>query len=178
MAIKITMTVTGLAEAIKLIGKVEDMVRDHTDEFALAGLHGAAKIFDQNFANEGSHVGGWPSLAESTVRERSALGVGGSHPILVRYQDLRDYTATFLQGAGASTTFAVTDPQGGSLNVRLTSGNGAVNVTASGTKAVHQTGTRDGHIPARPYWFVNQPVLRAAKAEAVKELAKQIGRIT
>jgi hypothetical protein len=173
----IDVSVKGLAEAIALIGKVEDMVHDKKDEIALAGLHGAAKIFDQNFASEGAMVGGWAPLAASTVRERERLGVPGPGPILVRYQDLRDYTATMLQGVGASTTFAVTDPEGGTLRVQVSTERGAVNVVAGGTKAVHQTGTSDGHVPARPYWFINQPVLREAKREAVRFLDKEIRKL-
>lgn len=175
--LRIDMTVKGLAEAIKMIDKVEEMVREKTDEFALAGLHGAANIFDKNFASEGAISGGWKALADSTVRERENLGVGGSSPILIRYEDLRDYTATMLQSVGASTTFAATDPQGGSIRVQVSTERGSVNVTASGTKALHQTGTSDGHVPARPYWFVNQPVLRSAKKSAVEELAKQIRKL-
>ena len=109
-------------------------------------------------------VGGWEPLAESTIIDRERLGFPGRAPILVRYQHLRDFTATYLQDVGASATFAVTDPQGGDLRVTVQSSRGAVNVVASGAKALHQVSS--GHSDpenARPYWFVNSDILRAAR---------------
>ena len=44
---------------------------------------------ERNFATEGSLVGGWESLKESTVKGRMRLGYGGAHPILQRTGKLR-----------------------------------------------------------------------------------------
>ena len=43
----------------------------------------------ENFRGERSAAGPWASLAESTQRQRRALGYGPAHPILVRRGDYR-----------------------------------------------------------------------------------------
>jgi len=168
---------TGLARVNQIFDTVKRTIETDKDKIATAGLHGAAEVFDRNFVMEGGLNGGWKALADSTVRERERMGVGGEHPILIRYEDLRDYTATLLQGAGASATFAVTDPDGGSLRVQLSTKNGTAIVTASGTKSVQQTGTRDGHVPARPYWFANALSATATKKGAVEQIVKGLRRM-
>lgn len=45
--------------------------------------------FAESFAREGSAVGRWAQLADSTVLERVKAGYAGAHPILVREGSLR-----------------------------------------------------------------------------------------
>jgi len=168
----------GLAEAMRAVDNINKFVESDKgrETIAVAGLRGAAVLFDRNFATEGGEVGGWADLADRTVAEREQLGFGGEHPILVRYGDLRQLTATSLMAASGAGTFSKTDAQGKSINVSLVTRGGAVNVVASGEKSINQVPTRTGN-PARPYWFVNSAVKDAIRKMAVKELADQIVRV-
>lgn len=168
-------SVVGMKEADDMIKKVMDMLEDKKSEFALDALHSVAKKFDENFVSEGKMVGGWDELAESTVRDRERLGVPGTSPILVRYEDLRDFTATNLMAVGSRATMRTVDAQGGSLSVNVVSNAYGVIVSASGTKALHQVGTKN--MPVRQYWFVNEKIMSAAKRGGVDSIRKHIKRI-
>lgn len=172
--IQLHMTVKGIDEAVKKLGEIEDMMKQDTDEFALAGMHGAAKVFEENFLTEGGKVGGWAGLKEQTQMERRAKGFNGEHPILVRYGELRRLTTTELVRA-RRRTFRSVDSDGKSINVDISASGGNLNVVASGDKAVNQiTGSNR---PARPYWFVNNEVLNRAKEEVMETIRVGIQRL-
>lgn len=175
MPIRVTVTTDGWEKAKTIMRRVDRMVKRDTDKYAMAGLRGAAVVFAQNFKTEGGQVGGWENLKASTRREREEMGLDGAHPILVRYDDLRIYTTTQLQGVRGAATFSKTDYEGGSITVDVAPKRGAVIVTASGSKAVHQVGRPN--MAARPYWFVNSRVERAAAKEAAIEIGKDLQRL-
>lgn len=175
MPLRVTVTTDGWDKAKTVMRRLDRMLKADTDKYALAGLRGAAVVFSQNFKTEGGQVGGWEKLKASTRKEREEMGLDGAHPILVRYEDLRIYTTTQLQGVRGAATFAKTDFDGGSIRVDVSPKRGSVNVTASGSKAVVQVG-RPG-MAARPYWFVNSRVTAAAKKEATFEIAKDLQRL-
>jgi hypothetical protein len=171
------MKVTGLAEALRQIEQIKDYVKsdDGRSEMAVAGLRGAASVFDRNFRSEGGLIGGWASLSEETIRERVRLGFPEG-PILVRHGDLRQLTTTSLMSVNGSGTFSKTDSQGKTITVTLVAKQGSAIVTAGGEKAYNQV--RTGRVPARPYWFVNSDVMTALRASSIEQLASVIGRIT
>ncbi len=166
---QVVMKMTGLREALALFeGGVADHIKSHTDDYALAGLHGAATIFDRNFRTEGGEVGGWADLAQRTVAEREERGFGGEHPILIRYGGLQDAVTTSLMAARGSGTFGGTDPDGSNVTVQLRVHGGTANVTALGEKASNQV-PGPGR-PARPYWFLNHNVEQSARDAVVDKL--------
>jgi hypothetical protein len=175
MPIRVTVERNGWEQAKTVIRRLDRMLKRDTDQYALAGLRGAAIVFGRNYKAEGKEVGGWEGLKASTRAERREMGFGDAHPILVRYEDLRIYTTTQLEGVRGAATFARTDNDGGTIRVDVSPKRGAVNVTASGSKAVHQVG-RPG-MAARPYWFANARVAEAARKEAVFEIAKDLRRL-
>jgi len=59
---------------------------------------------ERNFTTEGSLVGGWAPLAESTVRGRIREGYGGAHPILQRTGALRKSFYSFVDSKRAVIT--------------------------------------------------------------------------
>ena len=59
---------------------------------------------ERNFTTEGSLVGGWAPLAESTVRARIREGFGGAHPILQRTGALRKSFYSFVDSKRAIIT--------------------------------------------------------------------------
>jgi len=171
----ISVSVKGMPQALDHIRRVRKAIEDSKDDLAFAALNRAAELFEQNFMSEGGAVGGWADLADSTVREREALGFGGEHPILVRYGDLRNITTTSLKAAGRSGTFSATDNGGKTITVTLKANRGVLNVSALGEKAINQEAGDDR--PARPYWFVDGNVQQAAREGVVRKLAADIGRL-
>jgi hypothetical protein len=177
MPIDLEVTVSGFNEALAHIQKVKDYVDSSPKEVGIAGLNAAGSIFEQNFDAEGVGfgVGGWASLADSTVAKREALGFGGEHPILIRYGDLREITATTLRVAGGSGTFSMTDNGGAQIGVEITAGDFGATARAFGEKSLNQNPTQTA--PARPYWFTSATVTRAVRKRAVDTLAAGIQRL-
>jgi hypothetical protein len=173
--LRVTVTVKGLEGTKTMMRRVDRTLRIGTDKYALAGLRGASTVFAKNFRSEGSMVGGWDQLKARTVKEREEMGLGGTGPILHRYEDLRMLTTTQLGAVRGAATFAKTDFEGGSIRVEVEPKRGSVNVTASGSKAVHQVGR--GNMAARPYWFVNGDVLDAARKEARIAIARDLEKL-
>lgn len=175
MGVTIHVTVSGMPKARKIVRDTERMVRRNAGDYAIAGLRGAATMFTRNFRSEGGQVGGWAPLKASTRAERESLGLDGAHPILFRYGDLRTFTATSLEVVRGAKTFAATDYEGGSIKVDVTPKKGSVNVVASGDKARLQVPGKKRE--ARPYWFVNENVLRAARKQVIYQLADDIRKM-
>lgn len=168
--------VHGLAEALRQVDELTSTIESDKgrSEVAVAGLRGAASLFDRNFASEGGLIGGWADLSDRTIEERLSLGFDEG-PILFRYGDLREMTATSLMTAGGSGTFTKTDGQGKTITVTLTAKRGSAIVVAGGEKAYNQVRTRSA--PARPYWFVNSGVMHALKSSSIDQLETIIKRI-
>lgn len=175
MPVRVTVVKNDWAKAKTYIRRLDRMLKRDTDQYGLAGLRGAARVFDKNFKSEGGNVGGWPALKASTRAERESMGLGGDHPIMQRYEDLRMLTTTQLMTVRGSASFAKTDYEGGSIRVEVAPSRGVVNVTASGSKAGLQV--EGDNRKARPYWFVDSHVLAAVKKEATFEIAKGIKRL-
>jgi len=175
MPIRLTVSVTGFDLALARIKAVDKVVHNSGKDVSLAALNAMGKIFQRNFSSEGGEVGGWAELADSTVRERTSQGFSGTNPILIRYGDLREWTATNLRTVSGSGTFGATDAGGKSIQVSVKSGNSGTIVTASGVKSLNQNPTK--YAPARPYWFTTTAVQQAARTAAVKALAANIKKM-
>jgi len=172
--LKIVVTVKGLSEAYKYVGAVKRAVKDSGKDISIAALNSMGEVFEKNFISEGMLAGGWPQLAESTVEDRRSQGFGGEHPILIRYGDLRDWTATALRTASGSGTFGATDAGGKSIRVSINANRRGAIVIASGEKAQNQNAA--GNRPARPYWFTTPVVQKAARDAAIETLDTTIKR--
>lgn len=94
--------------------------------------------FAVNMFSEGGQgfggKGGWPQLKPSTVRDRERHGFEGAHPILWRKGTLGESLAS---KTAEGSVFKVT-PNGVSVGTSIFYG------------GIHQSGSRDGKIPARP----------------------------
>ena len=176
---RIDVSFTGLRQAVDHLHKVVDYVnKDSKKDVTVGAFNAAGSVFERNFISEGSGfgLGGWADLEESTVRKREAAGFGGEHPILTRYHDLRQITATSLRVADASGTFAATDADGKTIRVSLNiSGTGNSFAQATGDKAWNQVQTSNH--PARPFWFTTKTVQNAIRKGAVETLADKIERL-
>lgn len=171
---QITIKVTGLPQARMMVRRVVDLANDR-DKASFKALNSVAGVFDRNFASEGGDVGGWADLAERTVAEREAKGFGGEHPILIRYGDLRNMTATALMGARRSGTFAASDADGKTINVLVEVNDGRMNVVATGEKAANQV--PGAGRPARPFWYVNRNVENSARDGVIDYLTGELRRL-
>jgi hypothetical protein len=169
--------VVGMERANAGIRQLKSMLNQKKEVFARGALHEVAAVFDKNFAAEGKATGGWAPLAEQTQRRREALGFGAKHPILVRYADLRQFTAQALKTVGPSASFAGGGAGGRDIRVVVSSGNGAVNVVASGGQAENQIEDTAANRPARPFWYINQTVLAAVRRGGSDSLHKEILRL-
>lgn len=171
---QIRMQVRGLEAARRLVKQATDIATDN-GPLSFAALNGAAELFEKNFDTEGGSVGGWADLADRTIAERESKGFGGAHPILVRYGDLREVTATSLRALQHSGTVQRADSDGKTIGVTVTGKRGVLNVTAFGDKAVNQEPGDDR--PARPYWWVDSHVENAARKAVVEHIEKKLRRL-
>lgn len=172
---EIRIKVNGMMAAMKAVQRATD-VATNTQPLAFAALNGAAELFEANFDTEGGSVGGWADLAERTVSDRISKGFGGEHPILIRYGDLRQVTATSLKALQHSGTVERSDSDGKTIGVKVSGRNGVLNVTAFGDKSVNQEPGQDGR-PARPYWWVDSHVTQAARKAVIEEMRKKLSRL-
>jgi len=176
MAIRIEVSMPGITQAYEHLKKIGEYIEeDAGKDITKAGFNALGRLFEQNFDSEGKFVGGWPQLRERTVEDRERKGFSGSHPIMVRYRDLRDTTATALRIAGGSGTFSATDPDGGQIRVELQIGDDGGYARAFGDKAILQkAGPRRR---ARPYWFTTGPASREVHKRATEVLADNLKRL-
>lgn len=168
------MKVTGLPQARKAMDRAIAITED-TGPLAFAALNAAGGLFEANFMTEGGSVGGWADLADRTVQDRESKGFGGAHPILVRYGDLRQVTATSLKAVQHSGTVTRADADGKTIGVTIKERRGVLNVSAFGDKAVNQE--PGDNRPARPYWWVDSHVQKAARKAVVERLADELGKL-
>jgi len=167
------LNVKDMDSVIKSVGKIERFLKYERDDMAVESLHGVAKVWDRNFISEGSRVGGWRELAERTVEERERAGFPGRHPILVRYGDLRLLTTRHLLNVNPNETRRM--DRGGEIEVRVSTKNGTLDVSAHGNKAMNQF--RGKNRAPRPYWFVDESVIRSAHGALVPWISRRLGVI-
>lgn len=127
--------------------RMRDNMADALDEIVYKALNPPRWGIDQidaavrsgmgeNFAGESSAAGPWAELADSTQRQRSALGYSPAHPILVR---TGDYRAAFVS-AGSSDHAVLFERTGEGWRVVIGSEDKRVPWLEGGTRT----------IPARP----------------------------
>jgi hypothetical protein len=133
-----------------------------------------AKMWAANYKTEGSQVGGWVQLAESTVREREKQGFSGAHPILIRQGSLYAMsTLFFMQGQAGSASGWSTY---GNRSIRTTASleitGGKATLGLSGPKTVHQKGNWTP--PKRQYWFTDRNVVLAARLGVLEWIRDEV----
>lgn len=143
--------------------------------------HRVAGVFKDNYDSEGGLVGGWPELSEYALNIREWQGVPPG-PILVRYGSLRSMAVDFFRtarsgssdSAGSSTPFKTWSDQTVSAQLGISGGVATLRLSG-GYKLLNQWGHGNwgpmGDVPARPFWFVNDEVVRAAR-DGVEEWIK------
>lgn len=158
----------GLAVAQKRINQIINRLGQPRRGLELA-TNQVAGVFQDNYDSEGSHVGGWPQLAELTNAMRAYQGYDEEHPILIRYGALRAVAVEFFKDAKAGEAISHGDDYSdnvvsGSLRI---SGNTATLHMGGSYKVLNQTGhsnARTGPNPARPFWFIDRAAVAAAGA--------------
>lgn len=165
---------TGLREDMVALEKIVDRLGNVSDGLERA-THNVAGVFAQNYASEGGMVGGWPGLADYTLNIREWQGVPPG-PILIRYESgglwsmAVDFFLTARAGsrasAGGSYPFKTWSDQ--TVNAQLQVGDNRATLSLSGSyKLLNQWGHPNwgqmSDVPARPFWFVNDNVVREAR---------------
>lgn len=134
------------------LSKPQGAVRNATNRVALYWM--------KNFLSEGSLVGGWAPLAESTIANRIGQGYGGG-PIMTKSGSLAAAATGFFASAVDSGQVVYTepyDPRGITVTARLSMGSKIARLSVDGWPVVNQWyGPRTGR-PARPFWWVDQAV--------------------
>jgi hypothetical protein len=115
----------------------------------------------------GHYQEGWPQLDERTQQARERLGYTPDDPLLMSGA-LRDKVDSKVERSGAHEAIAFAGVEGGQT---ITGPTGA-SVDAALVAAVHETGTDDGHVPARPIWARIDHRLDDYARVAVDELMK------
>ena len=108
------------------IPELRGMSEDLSEEWR-ALVPGITKTISARFQREGP---GWKQLARSTQLQRRREGFGAAHPILVRTGDLRE---SFLDGS-----------------TQIIEPDWMYYASPHEWAGVHQHGSKDGRIPARP----------------------------
>lgn len=163
----------GYPEAIAYLDAVRTRLLNDRTAGLVRAVRRIGDVWKDNFDTEGSRVGGWAPLAEYTQADRAELGFSPDHPILRRDGALRNVVIDLLtsqtstsQGQSRSERDTYSDQVTTSA---LTLDGGHVTISAHGWKVANQYDTRGdrfGH-PARPFWFVDDAVLYAARSGVV-----------
>jgi hypothetical protein len=135
-----------------------------------------AGVWAENFRGEGSMVGGWRELAESTQRLRESRGFPPDHPILVQTGTLRRVAIEYLlASSGPRSAF------GPGVALSYTTGPLSAKLRVSGAKVDNQFRIRDRRAgtsqPPRPFWFVNPQVNEAAARGLNKWLSDSLRKL-
>lgn len=133
-----------------------------------------AEMWAHNYRSEGSQVGGWVALAQSTVADREAQGFGGAHPILIRQGSLYAMsTLFFMQGrAGVDSATSMNDGRSIRTTASLDISGGTATLGLSGPKTVHQKGNWTP--PRRQYWFTDRNVTLAARLGVIEWIRDEV----
>jgi hypothetical protein len=171
---------TNAHQVAKEIADIERKL-DKPTEGLESATHNVAKVFKHNYDFQGADVGGWDELADYTLNIREWQGVPAG-PILFRYGALREISTEFFEKAKAGST----ETAGGSypfktwseqaVTGQLTINDKTATLKLSGGyKLLNQWGHPNwgpmSDVPARPFWFVNETVINAAR-EGVEEWIK------
>lgn len=164
-----------LVEANRILVKLDKMFTNKRDDMSVRALNRASRVWARNYVTEGSEVGGWRQLADRTVEERERAGFGGAHPIMIRYNHLRQLTTENLERVRSpDASWARSDPNGGEIRVSISTRQGRMTVVAAGNKAMLQE--RGKSRPPRPYWFVNSKVKKDVRDGVVDFLRDEVRR--
>jgi hypothetical protein len=150
----IDVKVTGLDQEVKRITKVRDAIYAPDID---NGVRKVATVWQKNFIQEGSKVGGWRQLALMTQKTRRARGYNPRHPILQQSGALRRAVITALKQGPSSAG-------GPGIRQSYSRSRLRAQTTASGKKAENQYRVRGRGrkaTPARPFWFVDGEVDQA-----------------
>lgn len=122
-----------------------------------------AEMWAHNFKGEGSMVGGWAQLAQSTIEERERQGFGGTHPILIRYGSLYAMSTLWFMDArpGIATSWSMNRGRPVATTASLDITDGTATLGLAGPKTVHQKGNWTP--PKRQYWFTDRNIVLAAR---------------
>lgn len=122
-----------------------------------------AEMWAHNFQGEGSMIGGWAQLAQSTIEQRERQGFGGTHPILIRYGSLYAMSTLWFMNAKPGTATAWSQGSGRAVptTASLDITDGTATLGLSGPKTVHQKG--NWTTPKRQYWFTDRNIVMAAR---------------
>lgn len=133
-----------------------------------------AEMWAHNYRSEGSQVGGWVALAQSTVEDREREGFGGAHPILIRQGSLYAMsTLFFMEGRqGTATSTSMNDGRGIRTTATLDISGGTATLGLSGPKTVHQKGNWTP--PKRQYWFTDRNVILSARLGVLEWIKDEV----
>ncbi len=171
----ITAKYTGIDREIRRFGRVETIVKDPN----MAPIMNAiAEVWEVNFDAEGSMVGGWRELTESTQRLRQARGFGPDHPILKQTGALRSAAIEALKSVkGKSAIYS-----GSGVRMNYSSSDGQAQAVIEGEKVTNQFRSRvrgrfGFSAPPRRFWFVDSTVTNAASAALLKSVNEEIKKV-
>lgn len=170
MTLSARVTVTGMGRAVTALGKLRYALgRPRPGLFRATNK--VAELWGVNYDQEGSMVGGWADLAARTQAERAKLGFGAAHPILFRYGALYGVTIDMFAHA-QQNAWAVAGDGDARVGGALTVSNNTATLYAVGWPIANQW--EDSRHPARPYWFVDQRSVAAAKVGVEEWLGEVI----
>lgn len=167
----ITVTYSGLDKAIANIATAKSKLSNVDTSMMVNAI---AAVWKVNFDSEGSMVGGWRDLAESTQILREQRGFDPQHPILVQTGVLRRIAIDALLNAkGPRRQF------GPGVSMSYVGANNSATLRISGAKVDNQFRVRgpqrETSQPPRPFWFVDPTVEKAAADGLRKWLSMEIG---
>jgi hypothetical protein len=132
-----------------------------------------AEIWSQNYRTEGSMVGGWPALAQSTIDTRLRQGFGAG-PVLFRQGSLYAMsTLFFMQGQkGTVQSWSTYGGRNIATSASLEINGGKATLSMGGPKTVHQTGSWTP--PRRAYWFSDRNAIIAAREGTIEWIKDEV----
>ena len=146
--------ITGLPSALAFLLHVVNELEEPKEALEKS-THAVAEQWKHNYEAEGAEFRRWKGLSGRTVAERSRLGYGAEHPILVRDGALLSTAVEFFMHSNGGNK----SRDGVSADLAI-SGNEAV-LHMRGRKVLNQEGA--GRVPARPFWYSEGKAARAAR---------------
>lgn len=131
-------------------------------------VQAVARYWRNSYRTEGSAVGGWAGLSETTIRNRQYQGYRAG-PILVREGGLRETSTDFFTRRKRSGTLSRTTPydkRGITATARLVFNPNEAILSIKGPQVYNQWPGR--HRPPRPFWFTTTPVRKEARGSVVE----------